>query len=99
MKGKEYNDKDFPAHKTSLISDWREDNDEVRESAADWRDIEWIRAGKIPELNDKDGKLAIFADGIDPNDIQQRSLGDCYFLSVLSALAEYPDRIRRLFVT
>jgi len=43
--------------------------------------------------------LAIFADGIDPNDIQQRALGDCYFLSVLSALAENPDRVRKLFVS
>ena len=82
-----------------MITDWRENNDDVKESAADWGDIEWIRATEIPELNDKDGKLAIFSGGIEPNDIQQRTLGDCYFLSVLAALAEKPDRIRKMFVT
>lgn len=43
--------------------------------------------------------MAIFADGVDPNDIQQRTLGDCYFLSVLAALAEKESRVRKLFVT
>ena len=37
---------------------------------------------------------------IEPNDIKQGYLGDCYFLSALSALSEnYPEAIRRLFVT
>lgn len=99
LKGKEFKDKDFPDQRESLITDWREDNDEVRDSAKDWKDIEWLRARKIPELNDRDGKLAIFSGGIEPNDIQQRSLGDCYFLSVLSALAEKPERVRRLFIS
>ena len=31
------------------------------------------------------------------NDILQGDLGDCYFLSVLSAIAEYPERILKLF--
>ena len=33
-----------------------------------------------------------------PDDVQQGSLGDCYFLSALSVLAEVPDRIHRLFI-
>lgn len=36
---------------------------------------------------------------ISPNDIKQGLLGDCYLLSALSALAEWPQRIRSLFVT
>ena len=34
---------------------------------------------------------------IQPNDIAQGALGDCYFLSALSSLAEFPARIQRLF--
>ena len=44
-------------------------------------------------------QIRIFQDRIEPSDIKQGCLGDCYFLSSLSVLAEKPDRIRRLFVT
>jgi len=36
-------------------------------------------------------------EGIDPTDIRQGIIGDCYFLAALSALAENPERIKRLF--
>ena len=39
----------------------------------------------------------LFAGGVDPNDIRQGSLGDCYFLTALSCLAEYTNMIERLF--
>lgn len=31
------------------------------------------------------------------NDIQQRALGDCYFMSSMAALCEFPERVRKLF--
>ena len=41
----------------------------------------------------------VFSNGIEPNDIEQGSLGDCYFLAVLSAMAENPEEVKRRFVT
>jgi calpain-15 len=36
----------------------------------------------------------VFNEDIDPNDINQGEIGNCYFLAVLSACAENPRRIR-----
>ncbi len=32
-------------------------------------------------------------------DIQQRALGDCYFLAAMAAFAEFPDRFKKVFLT
>ena len=69
------------------------------ENKAEWAKIEWIRASEIPELNDDEGELKVFADKVEPNDIKQGGLGDCYFLSVLSCTAEKEQRIKRLFIS
>ena len=59
----------------------------------------WKRVADIPGLKDQNGDLHIFFEEIEPNDIQQGQLGDCYFLSSLAALAEQPDRIKRMFLS
>lgn len=41
----------------------------------------------------------VIYDSPGPNDITQGDCGDCYFLASLSALAEFPDRIKRIFLT
>jgi len=56
------------------------------------RDVVWLRATEFNETVPK-----LFDDGISPNDICQGELGDCYFLSSLSVLAEKPERVRKLF--
>ena len=38
-------------------------------------------------------------DVIEPGDIRQGALGNCYFLSAISSLAEYPERIKKVFLT
>ena len=40
----------------------------------------------------------IFTGKVEPGDIKQGYLGDCYFLAGLAALAERPDRIYNLFL-
>lgn len=39
----------------------------------------------------------MFHGEIEPNDIKQEQLGDCYLLSSLASLAEYRNLIERLF--
>jgi len=41
----------------------------------------------------------IFHGGITPSDLNQGALGDCYYLAVLSAMAEIPERVEACFHT
>ncbi len=87
-KGKPFTDPDFGPQISSLY-DPRVD--EVDEAA--YRKFTWKRANEIYK------PAFIFEDGIEPNDINQGQLGDCYFLAALSSLAEFPERVQQLFVT
>lgn len=42
--------------------------------------------------------VSLFEDGISPTDIQQGSLGNCWFLCALSALAEFSPLVQKIFV-
>ena len=91
--GEKYTDTNFPPTKKSLIEAG------VNPGKTPFGRMEWIRATEIAELNDDEGQLAIFADGVTPNDIRQGILSNCYFLSALSVLAEFPDRVYKIFRT
>jgi calpain-15 len=79
-------DKEFPPAKQSLIG-----NPQAKDYKGEWNDINWSKASDI--FGDD---YELFR-GIEPSDIRQGSLGDCYFLCSLASLAEYPDLITRLF--
>ena len=96
---KKYTDESFPPNKKSLISDWNDESEDIQEKVDEWNEFTWIRASEIEELNDDEGVLAVFQDDVTPDDIKQGLLGDCYFLSILSSLAEVPSRITKLFLT
>jgi len=55
-------------------------------------EIEWRRA---TDVFSKD--LRLFDGGADPHDVRQGSLGNCYFLCALAAIAKKPHRISNLF--
>eukprot|EP00359_Climacostomum_virens_P011706 CAMPEP_0204909838 /NCGR_PEP_ID=MMETSP1397-20131031/8468_1 /ASSEMBLY_ACC=CAM_ASM_000891 /TAXON_ID=49980 /ORGANISM="Climacostomum Climacostomum virens, Strain Stock W-24" /LENGTH=563 /DNA_ID=CAMNT_0052079783 /DNA_START=101 /DNA_END=1792 /DNA_ORIENTATION=- len=88
--GKKYTDDSFLPVRSSLIKNWYSADHDTQRS---WKYFSWKRINEIYAH-----PIKVF-DNIEPNDIQQGALGDCYFLSALSALAEYPHRIKRLFDT
>jgi hypothetical protein len=90
--GQKFTDTEFPCQLKSLTGGLSE-YELAQNSDLDWRSVIWRRADDIFGKNN----YQVFEERIEPNDIKQGSLGDCYFLSVLAALAEKPRRIRRLF--
>ena len=63
-------------------------------SLQELRNLPWLR----PDDFFKGEEFRVF-DTIHCNDIEQGGLGDCYFLAAISAIAEYPQRLERLFLT
>ena len=49
-------------------------------------------------LSHEFSKILVFESVVSPTDIYQGELGNCYFLSAVSAIAEYQERIKRLFL-
>lgn len=90
-KQKQYNDESFPPNRSSLITYWEDES--VRDKVQKWKYFIWKRAS---EFMDPD-QMCIFKDKIEPDDVKQGVLGDCYFMSSLSVLAEQPERIIELF--
>jgi calpain-15 len=88
--GNLFTDPQFPPNSTSLAKDWQEMPYQQQKV---WKSYVFKRIEEIfPQ------PIKVF-DDISPNDILQGSLGDCYYLSTLSAIAEFPKRIMRLFDT
>ena len=83
-------DPTFPPNNTSFYGDAKPED--VNQKWA--KDFKWL---PITEIF-KGEKIQIY-DNIDPVNIIQAHLGNCYFLSALSSMAERPALIRRLFDT
>lgn len=56
--------------------------------------MEWKRPEEIFSEN-----FHVFEGKINPNDVKQGLLGDCYFLASASAIAEHENRIKKLFLS
>ena len=64
------------------------------------RQISWIRAEQIPELNASKEGTSIFGDTIEHFDIQRAGiLGDSWLLTVLISVALHPERVQAIFET
>lgn len=80
---KKWEDPDFPATDASIF---------MRNGKRSDEDVKWKR---LTELVDNP---SVFVDGVEPGDVIQGSLGDCYFLGALSVVATRKDLLMPLFV-
>ena len=84
--GEKFTDDEFPPDHTIL--------NKMGKSPASWKNYTFRRATEFMDPK----SISVFQ-GIDPNDIRQGALGDCYFLCCLSVLAERPLLVERLLIT
>lgn len=89
LTNKKFSDSDFPPERPSLSKDWSSLDANTQEK---WKNFVWLR----PEQIFKE-EYRIFFDEVEPNDIKQGQLGDCYLLSSLSSLAERPHLVKKIF--
>ena len=87
----------FPATEDSIIyveKDSEIAKDITQEEINDLKGLTWLE----PKDIFGNSKYKIY-DKLEINDIHQGILGDCYFLSSVSALAEYPERFNKIFIS
>jgi len=77
-------DPDFPPNWRSIAT--------CDDMTLKWRRIQSTRTSFF-------GRWKMSRNGYNPDDIQQGSLGDCWLLSSLAVLAQYPDHIDRIVLT
>mmetsp|Transcript_6717 Transcript_6717/g.11290 ORF Transcript_6717/g.11290 Transcript_6717/m.11290 type:complete len:845 (-) Transcript_6717:102-2636(-) len=94
--GKKFTDVEFLPTITSLFKpDTKLSPGEMSGTAPTKRSsVVWRRASDFME-----GEYAVFEGGIDPADIRQGALGDCWFLCAIAALTEFPKLITDLVET
>ncbi len=52
---------------------------------------------KTPEMLWPGGDFGLFKENLSPFDMHQGDMGDCFFLAAVSAMAERPELLKRLF--
>ena len=88
--GRPWKDPNFRTVVSSIVDENMMRNNRITQ----WTTLSWKRPSEVYGA----GNYVVYAEP-GPNDIQQGKCGDCYFLSTLSSLAEYPERIKKIFLT
>ena len=84
-----YKDNDFPNDLTSLINFDKETNSIDKQF---WANLEWMK------LSNLSTNFKLVEDNVYSEDCIQGSIGNCYLISACSKLAEFPSRLRKIFV-
>lgn len=89
-----FTDFEFPPSKKTLYASNKLDKDDHTDND---EDIVWKRP-KDFSRSDSRSRYLVFEDSIEPNDIKQGALGDCWFMCALASIAEFPQMVRNLFL-
>ena len=82
-----YKDKTFPP-----------DSNSIGDVEADTSNVIWLRGKELRQDTKKDGHPHLFDAGVEAADICQGALGNCWLMSALACLTEFPGSIENVFV-
>ena len=68
-----------------------------RSSAQMEKDTDWVRAQDLDQFKGKRPQL--FEGEIEPADLCQGAVGDCWLVAAFACASEFPDMIRHMFLT
>ena len=88
--GKPWRDTNFKSDASSILDPTMMRGPRLK----NWETYTWKRASEVYGENN----FSIFRE-ITPTDIKQGDCGDCYYLSSISSLAEFPQRVKDIFLT
>lgn len=88
-------DLDFPPCSASIYDTNRLEKSPLVWGSGEEINVKWRRAQEIWPSS----TISVFENGIDPNDVSQGQLGDCWFLSAVASIAENPRLVEQLFIT
>ena len=93
-----WEDDEFMANRKSLCPYDNKGNWIIPKNGRDaflrgWNQIEWARINEIKKFNTFD----VFYEGATLDDIKQGGIGDCYFLSAIGSLTNFPNFIESHF--
>ena len=65
----------------------------------DGQPVTWMRAQDLDAFQAGHKRPQLFQGEIEPNDLCQGAVGDCWLVAAFAAASEFPNMIRRMFVT
>lgn len=94
-----FTDRKFKADHTAL-GKWKDQEGPPLDEQVEWERAQPFYEKRLTEEQRKKGvRVKLFEKGIEPRDVAQGQVGNCWLIAALACVAEHPGLVRKVFVT